>query len=96
VLLPGRCGLVVDVVGFVVPGAVVGGDVVDGGAVTVNLCGAYTGGSKGSPVLTHTAATGLPEPLLEFEGTVNDPCQEPFVATGTRIEIWNVGASSLT
>lgn len=47
-------------------------------------------------MLTHTAATRLPEPLLEFEGTVNDPCQEPFVATGIRIEIRNVGASSAT
>jgi hypothetical protein len=96
VVLPGRCGLVVGVLGFVLPGVVVVGVVVVGGAVTVNICGVYTGGSKGSPALSHTAATRFPEPLLEFEGTLNEPCQEPFVATGIRIEIWNVGASSAT
>jgi hypothetical protein len=83
---PGVAGLVVGVDGLVV----VGPD-----AVTVNVCGVYCVSSDGKPSVKQSAATAAGNTAAPA-GTVNDPCQDPFAATGMSTDTGNVGAATRT
>jgi len=94
VVLPGRWGSVVGVVGFVVRGVVV-----VGAAVIVKVCGVYSVVSEGKPSLTQSAKTGAPcgaVPAAALADTVNEPAQDPFARTGMRIDACFVGPDTAT
>jgi hypothetical protein len=52
--------------------------------------------SDGNPSLTQSARTSDGRPVGASAGTVNDPCHDPFAATGARSETWNAGAVTAT